>query len=149
VYVPTARVAVDTHGYTDVAMALAKLLGFDLCPRLYALRDRKLHVPRRFKVPAAIADLVVRDVSLEPIREAWDDLLRLTGTIEQGWLQGSVLGRRADGAWMGFARDRSESPIPRSRNFRNCSVQAHVEAALRNLLFASAAERLGSRKGVL
>jgi TnpA family transposase len=79
------RVAVDTHGYTDVAMALAKLLGFDLCPRLYALRDRKLHVPRRLEVPAAIVDLVVHDVSLEPIREAWDDLLRLTGTIEQGW----------------------------------------------------------------
>ena len=28
------RVAVDTHGYTDLGMAVAKLLGFDLCPRL-------------------------------------------------------------------------------------------------------------------
>ena len=79
------RVAVDTHGYTDVAMAIAKLLGFDLCPRLYSLRDRKLHVPRGFAVSTAIADLVVRDVSLEPIREVWDDLLRLIATIEQGW----------------------------------------------------------------
>jgi len=79
------RIAVDTHGYTDVAMAVAKLLGFDLCPRLYSLRDRKLHVPRRFDVPAEIADLVVRDVSLEPIREAWDDLMRMVATIEQGW----------------------------------------------------------------
>jgi hypothetical protein len=66
-------------------MAIAKPLGFDLCPRLYSLRDRKLHVPRRTEVPAAVADLVVRDVSLEPIREAWDDLLRLIATIEQGW----------------------------------------------------------------
>ena len=26
-----------------------------------------------------------QDVSLEPIREGWDDLLRLVATIEQGW----------------------------------------------------------------
>ena len=27
------RLAVDTHGYTDFGMAIAKLLGFDVCPR--------------------------------------------------------------------------------------------------------------------
>jgi TnpA family transposase len=79
------RLAVDTHGYTDLAMAVAKLLGFDLCPRLYSLRDRHLHLPRRFEVPTAIADIVQQDVSLEPIRENWDELLRLVATIEQGW----------------------------------------------------------------
>ena len=26
------RIAVDTHGYTDFAMGLARLFGFDLCP---------------------------------------------------------------------------------------------------------------------
>jgi TnpA family transposase len=36
---------VDTHGYTDVAMAIAKLLGFDLWPRLKALKDRHLFLP--------------------------------------------------------------------------------------------------------
>jgi hypothetical protein len=30
----TAQLAVDTHGYTDFAMLHARLLGFDLCPRL-------------------------------------------------------------------------------------------------------------------
>jgi len=49
------------------------------------LRDRHLHLPRRFEVPAAIADIVQQDVSLEPIRESWDELLRLVATIEQGW----------------------------------------------------------------
>ena len=33
-------VAVDTHGYTNPAMAIAKLLGFDLCPRLRDLAER-------------------------------------------------------------------------------------------------------------
>ena len=79
------RLAVDTHGYTDFGMAIAKLLGFDLCPRLYSLRDRHLHVPRRFDTPASIVDIVQHDVSLEPLREGWDDLLRLASTIEQGW----------------------------------------------------------------
>lgn len=45
------RLAVDTHGYTDFGMTVAKLLGFDLCPRLYSLRDRHLHVPRGYAVP--------------------------------------------------------------------------------------------------
>ena len=31
-------------------MAIAKLLNLDLCPRLYSLRDRHLHLPRRFEV---------------------------------------------------------------------------------------------------
>ena len=79
------RLAVDTHGYTDFAMAVAKLMGFDLCPRLDSLRDRHLHLPRGFAIPAAIANIVRHDVSLEPIREAWDELLRLIATIEQGW----------------------------------------------------------------
>jgi hypothetical protein len=35
----TAQLAVDTHGYTDFAMALARLLGFDLCPRLKELSN--------------------------------------------------------------------------------------------------------------
>jgi TnpA family transposase len=66
-------------------MAIAQLLGFDLCPRLYSFRDRHLHVPRRFDTPASIADIVQHDVSLEPIRGGWDDLLRVASTIEQGW----------------------------------------------------------------
>ncbi len=39
-------VACDTHGWTDAAMGIAKLLGFDLCPRLRDLAERKLFLPR-------------------------------------------------------------------------------------------------------
>jgi TnpA family transposase len=66
-------------------MAIAKLLNLDLCPRLYSLRDRHLHLPRRFEVPPAIVGIVQHDVSLEPIREGWDDLLRVAATIDEGW----------------------------------------------------------------
>lgn len=79
------RLAVDTHGYTDLGMAVAKTLGFDLCPRLYALRDRQLHVPRGAPFPGALAPLIAPDVSLSAIDAGWDEYLRLVATIEQGW----------------------------------------------------------------
>ena len=34
------QLAVDAHGYTDFGMALSHDEGFDLCPRLKALKDR-------------------------------------------------------------------------------------------------------------
>ena len=49
--IETSQLAVDTHGYTDFAMALSRLLGFDLCPRLRELRQRHLFVPRGMKAP--------------------------------------------------------------------------------------------------
>ncbi|MGI9301628.1 MAG: Tn3 family transposase [Gammaproteobacteria bacterium] len=79
------RLAVDTHGYTDFALAIAKLLGSDLCPRLSNLRDRHLHVPRRLHAPDSLAKLLRHDVPLAPIREGWDDLLRVAATIDEGW----------------------------------------------------------------
>jgi hypothetical protein len=33
----------DTHGYTDVVMATAALLGFELAPRIRDIHDQKLH----------------------------------------------------------------------------------------------------------
>src|SRR3546814_20662725 len=43
--IETSQLAVDTHGYTDFAMALARLLGVDLCPRLKELKQRYLYLP--------------------------------------------------------------------------------------------------------
>ncbi len=50
-YKKITQLAIDTHGHTDFAMALAKLLGFDLCPRLKALKDRHLFLPRGTLIP--------------------------------------------------------------------------------------------------
>ncbi len=47
----TAQLAVDPHGYTDVAMALARGVGLDLCPRLKELSDRHLFLPRGSDIP--------------------------------------------------------------------------------------------------
>jgi TnpA family transposase len=66
-------------------MAMGKLLGFDLCPRLSHLRDRRLHVPREVSVPAILASVVERDVSLSQIEASWDQLIRVAASIEGGW----------------------------------------------------------------
>lgn len=50
----TRQLAVDTHGYTDFAMTLSRLLGFDLCPRLKELKQRHLFLPRGMSVPVEI-----------------------------------------------------------------------------------------------
>jgi TnpA family transposase len=79
------RLAVDTHGYTDVGMAISKLLGFDLCPRLSQLRDRRLHLPREVPVPHVLERVVDRDVSLRQLDLGWDQLIRVTASIDGGW----------------------------------------------------------------
>ena len=95
------RLAVDTHGYTDFALACAKLLGFDLCPRLRSMRDRKLHIPRGITVPASVASQVMQDVSLTGIREHWMELLRVIATIEEGWSSATQLLERFGNAARG------------------------------------------------
>jgi len=71
--------AVDTHGVTNVAMAIAKLLGFDLCPRLRDLRERKLFVPRGWPVPESLEGVTVRRVSIKAIERG--------GTTWCAWLR--------------------------------------------------------------
>lgn len=76
--------AVDTHGYTYAAMALAKHLRFDLCPQLAGLPDRKLWVPRRVKVPETLEAIALPNVSERAIVRGWDLMLRLVASILTG-----------------------------------------------------------------
>lgn len=78
--------AVDTHGYTNAAMSISKLLGFDLCVRLQRLSERKIYLPWGTQVPEDLERLNVGKVSLKKIREGWDGLLRLIASIRQGKL---------------------------------------------------------------
>ena len=55
--------AVDTHGYTHAAMAVAKLLQFDLCPHLAHLPDRRLYLPKSVTVPEQLEGIVKLEIS--------------------------------------------------------------------------------------
>jgi hypothetical protein len=79
-----AMLAVDTHGYTDFEMALARTLGFDLCPRLAHLRDRRLHAPVDSQGPADLAAITDCDVQLDAIETIWDDFVRVAASVQSG-----------------------------------------------------------------
>ncbi|WP_137922636.1 Tn3-like element IS1071 family transposase, partial [Hydrogenophaga sp. 2FB] len=80
----TSQLAVDTHGYTDFAMSHARLLGFDLCPRLKELKQRHLFVPRGTKVPAEIAAVCEANVDVALIEKHWDSLVHLAASVMSG-----------------------------------------------------------------
>jgi TnpA family transposase len=80
----TSQLAVDTHGYTDVAMTLARLLGFDLCPRLKALKDRHLFVPRGTEVPEAIRSICHAQIDIRKIADHWESIVHLVASVHTG-----------------------------------------------------------------
>ena len=82
--IETSQLAVDTHGYTDFAMALARLLGFDLCPRLKELKQRHLYVPRGTVIPPEIATVCIANVDTALIEKHWDTLVHLSASVMSG-----------------------------------------------------------------
>ena len=74
----------DTHGYTDFAMCLSRLLGFDLCPRLRELKQRHLFVPRGMKVPEEIASVCQASIDTTLIEAHWDSLVHLAASVRSG-----------------------------------------------------------------
>jgi TnpA family transposase len=88
------RIAVDTHGYTDFAMGLARLLGFDLCPRLKSLSDRMLYVPKGFVIPDNIESIVRPNLNLSLIEAQWDELVRLAASVKSGKVTATTVLKR-------------------------------------------------------
>jgi TnpA family transposase len=80
----TSQLAVDTHGYTDFAMMLARLLGFDLCPRLKELKQRHLFLPRGMLIPAEIAAVCEASINTDLIEKHWDTLVHLAASVMSG-----------------------------------------------------------------
>lgn len=78
--------AVDTHGYTNAAMAVAKFLQFDLCVRLRQLSERMIYIPPSIKLPEALERLTVGKVSPKKIKAGWDPFLRFVASIRDGRL---------------------------------------------------------------
>ena len=77
-------VAVDTHGYTYFAVAVAKILGFDLLPRLRNFKEQKLHLPKSIEPPISLRSVAANDVSMDAINDGWDELNRVAASIKSG-----------------------------------------------------------------
>ena len=131
------RVAVDTHGYTDFAMLMAKLLGFDLCPRLASLDERKLFVPRSVPIPENLRSVAV-PLSIRSIAAGWDGLIRVAASIQGGWCSAVLALDR-------FGSDAKGDPIHKSgscmgkliRTLYLCDVLAHYD--FRRMLYRALA----------
>ncbi|MBP6435609.1 MAG: Tn3 family transposase [Sphingorhabdus sp.] len=79
------RLAVDTHGFTHFALGLAKILGFDLCPRLAGFSGRKLYLPRGIPVPARLEPIVERVPLGRSARGGWEGLQHIAASLRSGY----------------------------------------------------------------
>lgn len=107
------RLAVDTHGYTYAGMTFAKLSGFDLCPRLRDLAERKLYLPRGMDAPDGLGRVIISDVSLKAIRGGWDELLSVTASIHSGRVSAPVMLQRLGSAAKGDPIHRAADQLGR------------------------------------
>ena len=99
--VELTRLAVDTHGHTHFAMALARLVGFDLCPRLAGLSTRKFYLPRGLHVPTSLQSVVRETVCVRAIAKGWDPLLRIAASTKTGWCSATYILERFGSAARG------------------------------------------------
>ncbi len=72
----------DTHGFTEVVMATASLLGFELAPRIRDIKDQILYkIDRQLNYPQ-LDPLLTGTVKAHLIRGAWDQAVRVIASIQ-------------------------------------------------------------------
>jgi TnpA family transposase len=65
-------------------MTLARMLGFDLCPRLKNLKERRLYVPRGTPIPEVIRPICIATANTQLIEAQWDPLVHLAASVHSG-----------------------------------------------------------------
>lgn len=103
---PIRSLAVDAHGHTHFAMGQAKLLGFDLCPRLrdcaiarlHDMRGQWLHVPRDWPQLPGLEPVLRRDIDPDLMHSQLDELLRIAASINDGFGSATYLLERLGSA---------------------------------------------------
>src|SRR5450631_799928 len=83
--IEVTQLAVDTHGYTDFGMAFARGAGLDLCPRLKALKDRHLFLPRGCEVPQILKPICNATLDLKSVPIHWDRWAHLIASAYSGY----------------------------------------------------------------
>lgn len=70
------------------------LFGFRFAPRIRDLDDRKLYVPGSTKDYPALVAMISDTYNENPIRQHWDEVLRLATSIRQGTVTASLMLRK-------------------------------------------------------
>ena len=81
----------DTAGFTDHVFALMHLLGFKFAPRIRDLNDKRIYLPSKTKTYPGLSSIIGGYINLEVIEKNWDDILRLSLSIQQGTVTASLM----------------------------------------------------------
>src|SRR6266571_2428416 len=87
---PIVEHATDTAGYTEMLFALFDLLGLQFAPRIRDLGEQRLYRMDRTKTYRHIEPLLKGTINQELIVHAWDDLIRVAGSLKRGWVTASL-----------------------------------------------------------
>jgi TnpA family transposase len=90
------RQYVDTHGQSVVAFAFARMLGFQLLPRLKAIHKQRLYRPDTGQ-PDAFPNLqlvLTRPIDWDLIRRQYDEIVKYTTALRMGTAEAEVILRR-------------------------------------------------------
>ncbi|CAN5445908.1 hypothetical protein BH10ACI1_BH10ACI1_08530 [soil metagenome] len=81
----------DTAGYTNLVFGLFDLLGMQFSPRLADIADKTLYrVDKQIKYKN-INSLIKGKIDIALILRHWDELLRIVGSLKQGYVTASLL----------------------------------------------------------
>ncbi|AXI24628.1 Tn3 transposase DDE domain protein [Cardinium endosymbiont of Sogatella furcifera] len=82
----------DTSGFTDHVFAIMHLLGFEFCPRIRDLHDKRLFIQGKAQQYTGLQYIIsANSLNLKDIESNWDDVLRLATSISQGTVTASLM----------------------------------------------------------
>lgn len=84
------RHTTDTAGYTEIIFALFDLMGISFDPRIKNLGDQWLYRFDSSQTYKNIDSIIKGKFNVDLITEYWDDILRVAGSIKQGWVAASL-----------------------------------------------------------
>jgi len=84
----------DTYGDTEVVMATAALLGFELAPRMKDIKDQVLYKIDRKQPYANLDPILTGTIKTHRIRQAWDETIRVMASIHDRIVSPSLILQR-------------------------------------------------------
>lgn len=90
---PLLEHTTDTAGYTELVSALYDLLGMRFCPRIRDIGSQQLYRTANIKMKPfpRLKDHVTEVINKQRVISSWDEILRLVGSLQQGWVTASLM----------------------------------------------------------
>ena len=90
---PLLEHTTDTAGYTELVSALYDLLGMRFCPRIRNIGSQRLYRTANIKMKPfpRLKDHMTEVINKQRVISSWDEILRLVGSLQQGWVTASLM----------------------------------------------------------